>query len=511
MMIMMTTRKTEPTRLGANNSLRRRLMLGLSITTCVLWGSVAAWQFMSMQRELRNMLDERLIASAKMVAAIVQQIHPDPRALPSPAVQQNLHSLIARDGVACEVSLVRSEVDVLPIPIARTANSPDMSSSDNSHHASGFGETTKGGKLWRTYVLYDNGIRIATADRLDVREHLVHSILRTLVLPFALTLIGILLLTWWICDYSLRPLDRLRKELSERPPLDPTPVQSGQDVAELSPLVKSLNALLARINASMERERRWTANAAHELRTPLTAIKTHVQVAQLALGSDQIPSQPAIARDALDQADQGILHLQSTLSQLLQLARVENNAESDASCCDAAAIFTAFKQACEQSRHRAQSERPELAVQILARTLPDSSAVEWQPIRIAAAPTLLVCAITNLLDNALQHQQGNEQPVHATLELCADEEDGKETRGQRVVQIQIRNHGTGLSAEEIELATQRFWRKASTSNLNGSGLGLTIVQHIAESAGGSFALQSTAHQTTATLRFPVLIQPSLQR
>ena len=79
------------------------------------------------------------------------------------------------------------------------------------------------------------------------------------------------------------------------------------------------------------------------------------------------------------------------------------------------------------------------------------------------------------------------------------------------MQIQIRTQGTGLSAEEIELATQRFWRKASASNLNGSGLGLTIVQHIAESAGGSFALQSTAQETTATLRFPVLIQPSLQR
>ena len=56
------------------SSLRSRLMWGLSLTTCLLWGSVAAWQFTSMQRELRAMLDDRLIASAKMVADIVQQI-----------------------------------------------------------------------------------------------------------------------------------------------------------------------------------------------------------------------------------------------------------------------------------------------------------------------------------------------------------------------------------------------------------------------------------------------------
>ena len=69
----------------ARSSLRSRLMWGLSLTTCLLWGSVAAWQFTSMQRELRAMLDDRLIASAKMVADIVQQIHPDPQAPITPA------------------------------------------------------------------------------------------------------------------------------------------------------------------------------------------------------------------------------------------------------------------------------------------------------------------------------------------------------------------------------------------------------------------------------------------
>ncbi len=495
---MTMTRVDAPSGSAWHRSLRWRLMLGLSITTCVLWGSVAAWQFTSMQRELRNMLDERLIASAKMVAAIVQQIHPDPKhpnIAPNAEVSEAMHSLIARDGVACEVSLVRSEVDVLPVPIARTADSPDMSQSP----ANGFGETTKGGKLWRTYVLHDGGIRIATADRLDVREHLVHSILRTLVLPFALTLAGILLLTWWICGYSLRPLERLRKELSERAPLDTTPVRSGIGVTELAPLVNSLNALLSRTSSSMERERRWTANAAHELRTPLTAIKTHVQVAQLALGNEKMTtaSQPEIARDALAQADAGILHLQATLSQLLQLARIENAAANERLHSDAQTIFSAFKQACEQSLQRARADRPAVAAQVLESIHPDATHAIWQEVRINVPPALMVCAITNLLDNALQHQNGH-QPVHAALQC-----------GESFVEVQVRNHGAGLSADEVELATQRFWRKATAAgNVHGAGLGLTIVQHIAESAGGSFALQSSAQETIATLRLPLLSRPS---
>ena len=57
-------------------SLRLRLVLGLSLTMCLIWGGVAAWQFTNMQRELRTMLDDRLIASARMVAGIVVQFQP---------------------------------------------------------------------------------------------------------------------------------------------------------------------------------------------------------------------------------------------------------------------------------------------------------------------------------------------------------------------------------------------------------------------------------------------------
>ena len=476
----------------ARSSLRSRLMWGLSLTTCLLWGSVAAWQFTSMQRELRAMLDDRLIASAKMVADIVQQIHPDPQAPITPAASNALHSLIARDGVACEVSLVRSEVEVLPI--ARTGDSPDLS----DHQASGFGQTVKGGKLWRTYVLQDNGIRVATADREDVREHLVQSILRTLVWPFVLTLAGILWLTWWICTYSLRPLELLRKELSERPPQDPTPVTSGEDIAELSPLVHSLNALLSRINASMERERRWTANAAHELRTPLTAIKTHVQVAQLALGNGLQATRPEIAEDALRQADTGILQLQATLEQLLQLARVENANSDERLHSDGQAIAGAFHQACEQSQRRARAERPGAPALLHTGMEPNAEDAQWPPVRLSVAPALLVCAITNLLDNALLHQAA-EHPVRATLELLRDGE-------RAAVQVRVSDQGPGLSAAEMELATQRFWRKHAGSS--GSGLGLTIVRHIAESAGGELVLESTGEGLTATLHMPVSVASS---
>ena len=345
-------------------SLRVRLVLGLSLTICLVWSGVAIWQFTNMQRELRTLLDDRLIASARMVVGIVQQFQQAELAAAPRASNDALLSVIGRDGVACEVSLVRSEVDILPI--ARTNNIPDMASAGSA----GFGQITKGGKQWRTYVLEDKGVRVATADRLDVRDQLVQTFVRTLVLPFALALAGVLLLTWWISTRSLRPLRHLREELARRPPHDPTPVHAGRDTVELAPLVDSLNGLLARMDAAIAHERRWTMDAAHELRTPLTAIKTHVQVAQLVL--DQA-GPPAQAGDALRQAQEGIGHMHATLEQLLQLARLESaSAPGSAEGAQGEAIVQAFALAVRQSCQRAAHEGrvvPAVAVQVLGNDI----------------------------------------------------------------------------------------------------------------------------------------------
>lgn len=467
-------------------SLRVRLVLGLSLTICLVWSGVAIWQFTNMQRELRTLLDDRLIASARMVVGIVQQFQQAELAAAPRASNDALLSVIGRDGVACEVSLVRSEVDILPI--ARTNNIPDMASAGSA----GFGQITKGGKQWRTYVLEDKGVRVATADRLDVRDQLVQTFVRTLVLPFALALAGVLLLTWWISTRSLRPLRHLREELARRPPHDPTPVHAGRDTVELAPLVDSLNGLLARMDAAIAHERRWTMDAAHELRTPLTAIKTHVQVAQLVL--DQA-GPPAQAGDALRQAQEGIGHMHATLEQLLQLARLESaSAPGSAEGAQGEAIVQAFALAVRQSCQRAAHEGrvvPAVAVQVLPA--PGEGPTPWAKAVLPLPPALLTGAVSNLLDNALRHHQG-EGPVLATLQWAED-------AAGAAVDIRVRDQGPGLSPAECAQAAQRFWRK--TASGPGCGLGLTIVHRIAESVGGTLVLAPAHPGLEARLHLPL--------
>ena len=128
-------------------SLRVRLVVTLCIAICVLWSTVAAWMFSSMRHELQSVLDDRLVASTRMVAGIIGQFsQAQVAAVGKGTKPADLTPVIARDGVACEVSLVRSEVEVLPI--ARTENSPGFGEVEEL----GFGRITKGGKPWRTYV-----------------------------------------------------------------------------------------------------------------------------------------------------------------------------------------------------------------------------------------------------------------------------------------------------------------------------------------------------------------------
>ena len=458
-------------------SLRVRLVVTLCVAICVLWSTVAAWMFSSMRHELQSVLDDRLVASTRMVAGVMGQFsQAQVAAVEKGGKTADLTSVIARDGVACEVSLVRSEVEVLPI--ARTENSPGFGELQEL----GFGRITKGGKPWRTYVLEENGIRITTADRIDVREHLVASFAYAMVLPFVLALLGLLAITWWVGTRGLKPLQHLQQALSRRPPQDDQPIEVGQDIVELAPMVHSLNALLLRTHAALEHERRWTADAAHELRTPLTAIKTHVQIMQLLferecerMGKAESPALVQM-QQSLDNANQGISHMHDTLEQLLLLARLEGSQGLPAQALTGADILAAFVRACEQSQKNAQAKGYTHA---LHRQFHPQAQDAWTACKLVLPLPLplLMCAVSNVIDNALRHNVG-EQAAVATIEL-SDAQGG--------VCVRVRDYGAGMSAAECEQALKRFWRKNPLGQ--GTGLGLTIVQRIVASAHGQLSLE----------------------
>lgn len=434
-------------------SLRLRLLLVIGISLSGLWSILAGWLFTDMHRELESVLDNRLQASAQMVAGLIDQMPTELLAMNTDQPQLDLATL---DGLTCEVSIMRGEI--ASRTLVRTQGGPVITEADP-----GLSTYQRNGNTWRVYVLMHGDLRIAIADRMEVRQSLRQGIALSVGLPFAVALLGGLMLVWWAIGRGLQPLDRMRRLLASRDPTDLTPLPQVNAPSELQPLVKTLHDLLQRIADTLRRERQFTDDAAHELRTPLTAVRTHLQVAQMALRQNKAEQ---LLPEALASAEQGAIRLQETLAQLLMLARLD----SGQACAEAQSsdVFEAASQALAELA--AQDLNAEARVQLI-------TPLSHQPILTAIPRSLLVSILGNLLDNALRYSPAD-QPVSLSLTDEADRE----------VRIGIRNLGPGLSDEQLSRMDARFWR--ARQDESGSGLGLAIVRQIVEKHRGQLTISN---------------------
>lgn len=439
-------------------TLRLRLMIIIGISFTLLWGATSIWMLMDVRTQFRDALDERLAASANMVAGLVAQLPDTPGS--APAMPQSIIDVAARDGVACEIRLIRGGV------LARTAGTPHGLSTVNL----GYSTRTIDGQQWRSYTLEHEGKRVTTADRVDKRRDLLHNIVFATVVPFIVAILGSLLVLWFGITKGLAPLEAIRQALAERKPDALHPLPNTHVPAELEPLVRTINLLLGRTQSAMERERRFTGDAAHELRTPLTAVKTHIQVARMtATGSDTV--------DALINAEAGVQRLQHTLEQLLTLARVEGP-------------FSFANKETATVAEIIETATVELDSSDRVKIIQASSSTQAS---VAASRILAATALRNLVENALRYS-----PAQSLVTISV------ETNDDHVI-FSVKDQGKGLTKEDCDEASRRFWRRGHGQ---GSGLGLSIVDAIVKRYGGNFLLTSDSGDgTTAHLRFPRSIPP----
>jgi signal transduction histidine kinase len=414
-------------------SLRRRLLITLGLSFVALWAVVAAWLYAGLQRQMTATLDQRLAASARMVSGLVAQM---PRDVWQKAGAPVL-SMPLSQGVACQISSAQGHV------LMRTHG-------DFAGHfkalPQGFTDRVIDGHRWRLFTLNENGLHITTADRIAERHTLLQKVMLVAAVPFIVALVGSLLVLWLGLARGLRPLDRLRFELSQRAPDTLDPIEIRDAPAELVPAIKTLNRLLSRTNEALQREQRFTSDAAHELRTPLTAVKTHVQLASRVDGDR--------AHAALAVAETGIARLQRTLEQLLLLARVEADVIDTAARTLVTDIVTAAREDLLASGRIKE-----------AAALPD--------VAVGVPQALAVAALRNLLDNALQHSSA-EAEVSLDAALKGD-----------CVTLTVADRGDWPADGNTADLTRRFWRaRGGRGRARGSGLGLTVVQAIATRFGG---------------------------
>ncbi|MEH6651409.1 MAG: ATP-binding protein [Motiliproteus sp.] len=320
---------------------------------------------------------------------------------------------------------------------------------------------------WRSFMLHDSSLNlwIKVAQRHDVREELTGEIVEHTLLPLLLMIPLLGLLIAFVVRRGLSPLRQLSGQLASRTPDHLKPLSNKQLPDEITTVVDAINALMQRLEQAMERERRFSADAAHELRTPLAAIRIHAQNVQQQLSLQQLgPPQQII--DGVDQ-------MSHTIDQLLTLSRLEFDTEQPQQPLDLSRLVRQIS--------------AELAPLALDRS---------QRLELEAADDCTICGnssalailIRNLIDNAIRYT-----PPQGQVQINVESRPGPNNLEQ--CYLSIHDSGPGIAMTEHGKVMQRFYRLADQA-INGSGLGLSIAQQIASQHRATISLSDSPLATT---------------
>jgi len=223
---------------------------------------------------------------------------------------------------------------------------------------------------------------------------------------------------------GLRPLVRLTSELERREPDNLAPLDAGAAPREVVPLIERLNRLFVRIDASLQKERRFTADAAHELRTPVAGIKAQAQVARVAASE-------AERLHALDNAILGCDRAAHLIDQLLTLARLDTLGDGVAEQCRLREIGAAVIASIAPAA-LGKGVRLELA--------------EGDDVVVRGNPELLRILLRNLIDNAVRHT-----PSGTSVRIDTGYEQG-------LACLSVSDNGPGIPEQERARVSERFYR-----------------------------------------------------
>jgi two-component system, OmpR family, sensor kinase len=291
-----------------------------------------------------------------------------------------------------------------------------------------------------------------------------------LLIPLLAVVVG------WALKRGLQPIGETSHRVSHRDAsrLDPLPVDHVPP--ELLPLVEQINALLRRLEGSLDAQRRLLADAAHELRSPVAALALQAQLAQRA-------QTPAGRAQAFDELAHGIERARRLVQQLLDYARLEPGVQSEP--------FHEVNLA-------------ELAREVVGRYAPQAEAqdVDLGADAPAAAPVSgsaseLRSLVENLVDNALRYA-----PVGTAVTVSV-------RRRADDIELAVVDAGRGIPGVERARVFERFYR-ASGDATRGSGLGLAIVKAIVERHQGTIALADAQPQGGLPGLAVMIVLPALK-
>lgn len=312
---------------------------------------------------------------------------------------------------------------------------------------------------------------VQVGETLDARRLLARRMLVQSIWPQLALVAAVAVLMALAVRRGLAPLRQLTAEVGARPPTDLTSYEPGAVHREVRPLVLAMNRSRSRLSALLASQRRFVADAAHQLRTPLALLRTQAEVGLRA-------SRPEDLREALRAVHSTVERASHTANQLLSLARVGHASSEEFGPVDLAALV---RETGLQLGPAAVRKRIDLAFEGSQSALVRGDAV------------LLHELASNLLDNAIRYT-----PEGGTIVV-------RVTSANDHVDFHVEDSGQGIARHDRSRVLEPFVRLRAPGRVDveGSGLGLTIVRDIAQVHGAQLRLDdSPLGGLDAGLRFP---------
>lgn len=365
-----------------------------------------------------------------------------------------------------EGKVIEGEQDMPPLPAKRGIRPGQLIVYDGTKdgervRVAAFGLSLKGTSATGTAL-------VQVGETLSHRSAMADRATLAIVIPMLLMTLTAAAAIAYGVGRGLEPLSRLRDRLSARQAFDLSPVPLEGTPAELRPFLDEINSLLQRLSEAVDAQSRFVADAAHQLRTPIAGIRAQAEAALASARHED--AHHALARIAQSTRTMGEL-----VQKLLILARVDA-AENTLrlSLLDGVKVVRVVAR--------------EWAPQALAQGVEIGFETKDPEARVMGDEQLLREMLANLIDNALRYGG-----TRITLTVC---------NSASGVTWQVTDNGPGIAEHERGAVFAPFHRLSGS--VDGAGLGLTIVQRIAQLHGATVSLAAGEAGTglAVTVRFP---------
>jgi two-component system OmpR family sensor kinase len=432
--------------------IRLRLTLAFALAMAAMLGATGAFLYVRLGSSLEETVDEGLQARAADIAALVARRDPGSADLGGSLLapqDESLTQVLDREG---RIVYATPHVRERPL-LGSEERDRVLSRGSLSLERAGVPGVETRAKLLATSVDTPSGeLVLVVGASLEERDEALAGFLRELLLVGPAALVLASLLGYGIATAALRPVESMRTEADAVSGTEPgrrLPLPASRD--EISRLGETLNAMLDRLESTLEHERAFVDNASHELRTPLSLLKTELELALRRPRSqeelEEALRSAAVETDRLVQLAEDLLVLARSDQGRLPLRREPVSARE------------LVGRVAERFARRAEAAHRPIEVEVPPE------------LRVEADAPRLEQALGNLVDNALRHGRG-------AIRLRGVERDG-------AVELHVVDQGSGFPDEFVPRAFERFTRADEARSRGGTGLGLAIAEVIAAAHGGS--------------------------